>query len=292
MTAYTAGRATAEAFELAEGPVWDARRGRLLWVDILGGAVLEGELHGDGIDVVGRHTFDGMVGAVVPAADGSLVVAGERELVVVRQDGRRERGPALVGPGVVSRTNDAAVGPDGRLLVGTMTLDDTVGAERLLQVTGDDVRVIDDDLGLSNGIGWSPDGAVLYSVDTAARTVWARDYDAETGATGARSRHLLVDGFPDGMCVDSSGALWIALWGAGEVRRFGVDGRPLDVVSTPLAPHTSSVAFAGPDLDLLVVTTAQQHLTPQQLREFPASGALFIARVDATGLPERPYAFT
>lgn len=292
MTHYRARRATTETYELAEGPVWDAPRDRVLWVDILAGAVLTGRLDDGAITVTGSRTFGEPVGAVLPARDGRLAVVGRDRILLAGDDDTIEAGPLVVPAGARSRTNDAAVDPAGRLLVGTHPLDDGTGPERLVQVDVERVRVLDDDLLLSNGLCWSPDGGTLYSVDTLATTVWARSYDVATGATGPRRAHLtsreLVGGMPDGMCADADGMLWIAFWGAGEVRRFDASGAVVDTVSVD-APHTSSVAFAGPDLRTLVITTAREGLDEEQLADAPASGALFTVEVAAQGLPQPEY---
>lgn len=286
MTIYHAHAASTDTFILGEGPVWDAAHNRVLWVDVNRGEVLEGLLADDTVELTARHPFDGMVGAVVPSADGRLLVAGQEELVVVSPSGRRTRGPRIVRAGVRSRANDGATDPAGRFVIGTLALDDREGHESLLRVEDDGrLTVIDDNLSLSNGITWSADGSLLYTVDTIPQVVWVRDYNVHTGAIGARREHLRVmDGFPDGMCMDTAGNLWIAIWGAGEVRRYAPDGTILDTVRVP-APHTSSAAFVGPDRDLLLITTAQKDLTRVQLDEYPDSGRLFTARVDAVGLP-------
>lgn len=297
MSAYRAARATEETFTLAEGPVWDARRDGVLWVDILDGAVLAGRLNDTGlITVVDRWDFDGPVGAVLPTASGGLAVVERDRVVLLSSDGHRTAGPRFVLEGAPSRSNDAAVGPDGRLLIGTHPYGDGAAhsAERLVQVAGDEVRVLDDDLRLSNGLAWSPDGGTLYSIDTLASTVWAREYDPLTGATGDRRIHLgpesMRGGMPDGMCADTEGGLWIAFWGEGAVRRFGADRAETDTVHVP-ATNTSSVAFAGPALDVLVITTAREGLDERQLRDAPASGALFTVCVNARGLPQPAYRF-
>jgi len=97
------------------------------------------------------------------------------------------------------------------------------------------------------------------------------------------------DGSPDGLCVDADGNLWIAIWGAGEVRCYTPGGKRLATVDVP-APHTSSVAFVGPARDTLLITTARDELGAQQLAEFPLSGHLFTARPEVAGLPAAPWA--
>ena len=55
------------------------------------------------------------------------------------------------------------------------------------------------------------------------------------------------------------------------------------------APHTSSVAFVGPARDALLITTARSQLSSVALDAFPLSGHLFIAHVEATGVPVTPW---
>lgn len=284
--------ATTEIFQLAEGPVWDAARRRLLWVDILGGALLEGDLDGDRVEVTGRHRFDGMVGAVAVAGDGTLLVAAQEHLVVLRPDGTRQDGLRIVPAGERRRLNDGGTDPAGRFVVGTLALDEPSEREVLVRVETDGrVTELDGDLTLSNGLAWSADGRRMYSVDTLRGTVFVRNYDAATGAVGERRVHLRLDtdgGLPDGIALDAAGHLWVAVWGAGEVRRYAPDGTLADRLAVP-APHTSSVAFAGDDLRTLVVTTATVGLSDEQRRAHPDSGRLFTVRVDVPGLPVSPW---
>lgn len=285
-THHIARPATADGYFLGEGPVWDAARQRLLWVDIVAGAVHEGRLDtADGtITVTGSRAYGSTVGAVAVAGDGDLVIA-ERH-TVTRVDGATGARTPLVRvlpPDRASRLNDGAVDPAGRFLVGSLAEDDRTGEEVLVRVDGGDYAVLDDDLDLSNGLAWSPDGTRLYSVDTVPGTVWVRDYDPAGGATGPRRTAFSVtDGHPDGMCADADGNLWVAVWGGGRVECRSPTGELLATVEVD-APHTSSAAFAGPDLDVLVITTARQGLSPDDLARHPHSGRLFTARVGAVG---------
>jgi sugar lactone lactonase YvrE len=284
--------ATEEPYALAEGPVWDAPRRRLLWVDILGGVVLEGALDGGRIAVTGQHRFDRMVGTVVAAVDGTLLVAAQEDLVVLRPDGVREHGPRIVPAGEKRRLNDGATDPAGRFLVGTLSLGGPSSRETLVRWDGGRITTLDDDLTLSNGLAWSADGRSMYSVDTLRRTVYVRDYHPDDGAVGERRVHLrLTDGYPDGIAADAEDHLWVAVWGAGEIRRFAPGGELVDRVAVP-APNTSSVAFAGADLDRLVITTATAELTDEQLGAYPDSGHLFTVPVDVPGVPVTPWAAT
>jgi sugar lactone lactonase YvrE len=123
----------------------------------------------------------------------------------------------------------------------------------------------------------------MYSIDTVPGTIWVRDYDAATGATGPRREFLHIEGgYPDGMCVDERGHLWVAIWDGFEVRSFAPDGTASDTVTLP-CPHVSSVAFAGPRLDTLVITTSSRDLDEAGIERYPDAGRLFVADVGVAG---------
>lgn len=281
--------ASDESFDLAEGPVWDPIRERLLWVDIRRGTVLVGELHDDGtISIDDRVQTPGMVGAVAVSQAGDWIIAGERGILIRSVSGQLSEGPAILAADSGRRLNDAKVDPAGRFVVGTLLIDESPNVSSRLVVVQPDGRLddLDSDLTLSNGLAWSPDGSVMYSIDTVPRVLYARDYDVRTGTAG--SRRVLIpfdDGvYPDGMCIDAEGQLWIAIWGGGQVRRYTPEGVLTRTIEIP-APHTSCVAFAGTDLSTMVITTARKDLDYDQLAEFPLSGRLFTLDAGVRGLP-------
>lgn len=281
----TAEQVTEPLYELAEGPVWDAGRERILWVDILQGLVLEGRLSSGSVLVEERHQFDSYVGATAVAADGALVVAEHHRLTRIAPDGSRISGPDLFADHPDDRWNDGVCDGRGRFLVGTASMSGARHSQRLLRTDGDVTTVLDDDLGLANGMAFSPDDSLFYSIDSLPdRRVWVRDYDQESGAVGPRRSALeITDAVPDGLCLDSSGNLWLAAWSQGQVRCYSPAGALLDVIELP-APHTTSLAFVGPELDQLLITTARGELSPAEQEEFPLSGSLFLARPGCTGL--------
>ncbi|MGN9845442.1 SMP-30/gluconolactonase/LRE family protein [Nonomuraea sp. H19] len=287
---FAATPASADVYALGEGPVWDAARQRLLWVDIVAGAVHEGLVAPETgiVTATGRHAFGSTVGAVAVSADGRLIVAEKEILTRLDADGRRTELARVLAPGVRSRLNDGAVDPAGRFLIGSLAQDDRHGEEVLARLDETGLTYLDTDLVLSNGLAWSPAGDRLYSVDTIPGTVWVRDYDPPSGKAGPRREAFTItDGKPDGMCADADGNLWIANWGRGRVECRTPTGHLLAAVETG-APHTSSAAFAGPDLDVLVITTSTLGLAEQDLAAHPDSGRLFTARVGVRGLPS-PY---
>jgi len=283
-SAGTVRLATDVSHYLSEGPVWDGIRDRILWVDIMSGTVHAGRLSPDGtIRAEERYDFPDTAGAVAVAATGELVVAGRHRLYFRSVDGAVRAGPELIA-GQDRRFNDGKPDPRGRFVVGTLG---PGGGELLMRVDGDRVSVLDDDLTLSNGLAWSTDGSRFYSIDTWSKRIHVREYDATTGATGRRELFAEFEhGSPDGMTTDAEDHLWVAMWGEGCVLRISPGGRIVARVDVP-APHTTCAQFAGPDLDTLVITTATEHLSAEQLRANPLSGRLFTVRPGVRGNP--PY---
>ncbi|MFF1571394.1 SMP-30/gluconolactonase/LRE family protein [Leifsonia sp. NPDC058292] len=280
--------ATTDSYLLGEGPLWDPIRSRLIWVDIREGCVYSGVLDPGGtIEVSERFELNQSVGAVSVSNLGDWIIAGHERIYFRSLDGTLVDGDRILEENSGRRLNDGKADPAGRYLVGTLSLTGPSRTESLVSIDFDgSLRVIDDDLTLSNGLAWSADGHTLYSVDTERQTVYARPYDIESGDVGPRHTFLTIgDGYPDGMTIDAEGHLWIAIWGAGEVRRFSPQGQLVDTVAVP-APHTSSVAFAGPELDTLVITTARQDLTAAQLQAYPLSGHIFTSRPRVSGLSQ------
>lgn len=265
---WQAAAAGPEEYALAEGPVWDGPRNRLLWVEIEAGKVHAGRLEPGRVVPTQSWTVDRTVSAVAVGHDGELLVAGTETLHVLGTDGTVTPGPRILPAGSGRRLNDGHCDPDGVFLVGSMRLDEGPGAETLVRVGPDrSVTVIDDGLSLSNGLGWSPDGSRFYSTDTIPKVIYERS------PGGPRREFLRPDAAPDGMCVDAHGNLWVAMYGAGEVRRYAPDGTLTGVLEVGV-PQVTCPAFVGPGLDRLLVTTRHQ---------------LFLADVGATGLPVTPW---
>ncbi|MEU6472088.1 SMP-30/gluconolactonase/LRE family protein [Streptomyces massasporeus] len=268
--------------ELGEGPTWDAATGRLLWIDILGS-----RLH-TYAPATGRRAVrrtEQHIGAVKPRAGGGLVLNLRDGIGLLDPDGGFRWLHHEPVPG--RRANDAAVAPDGTLWTGTMRYDEAPGGGTLSRVTGDgSVDVVLDDVAVSNGTGWSPDGRLMYYVDSPTRRVDVFDH-ADGRITGRRTLAEIEEGagFPDGLTVDAEGCVWVALWQGSAVRRYTPDGALDRVIELPV-PLVTACAFGGADLSDLYITTARVGLT-----EPPAlAGSLFVVPGAGKGLAHPPFA--
>jgi sugar lactone lactonase YvrE len=279
--------------ELGEGPVWDADRGVLWWVDILGGAV---------------HRFDPAAGSDrafdLGQPVGALTIRRNRRLILFARDTIFDFDPDTFGlhrlldfePEMPPRRcNDARADPSGRVWFGRLALDQTQGMGSLRTLAADMTATVAlDGLSIPNGLDWSPDGRTMYFVDSRTRLVRAFDFDVETGSI-SRGRDFFRVGadpgvtagaVPDGLTVDEEGCVWLAVWGGGCVLRIDPDGRLRARIDLPVS-QVSSCAFGGPDLEDLYVTSAREGYTDADLARDPLAGALFRVRPGVRGLTAR-----
>lgn len=277
--------------ELGEGPVWDAARKRLLFVDIMRGHVHEFDPASGSDRVVAAAQ---PVGAVAPTERGDWIVAA--------RDGFYRLDPVtaaltLVAPieadDPTTRMNDGYVDARGRFWAGTMstTSAGARGSLYRLDPDGEVTRVLSG-VTISNGIDWSPDGQVMYYADTGIGRVDAFDFDESTGAIRGRRPFLAVtgaDGSPDGLIVDAEGSVWIAFWNGSAVRRYRADGT-LDVTVDLPVSRVTKCAFGGPELADLYITTASIGLDAAGRAAEPAAGGLFHVRPGVQGRPATRFA--
>jgi sugar lactone lactonase YvrE len=182
--------------------------------------------------------------------------------------------------------NEGGCDPGGRFLCGTMAYDQHPGAGSLYRLDADrSVTVVLEGVTISNGLEWSPDGALAYYVDTPTREISVFDSDS-AGGLHDRRPFASVDAMPDGLTVDADGGVWVALYDGRAVQHFGPDGAPGARVDVPEG-RVTACTFGGADLDRLFITTSREGLAPG---EEPYAGSLYVADVGARGLPVREYA--
>ena len=274
---------------LGEGPRWDAVRGRLLWVDIERRQVHVFD------PVTGEDSYaevDDRVGAAVPTVGDAVLVALAHRLALLQPDGSLEELVPIPHGRQDMRLNDGACDPAGRFWVGSMALDLERAAAVLFRYEKGALERVLDGITLSNGIGWSPDGRLMYYVDSLAYGVDVFDFDADSGELRGRRPFVVLprgSGVPDGLAVDEDGCLWLALYGRGRVHRYRPDGS-LDGKLTLPVTNVTSCGFGGADGRSLFVTTATQELAPDALARQPLAGSLFVGDVGVSGPPAHPFA--
>ena len=267
-----------------EGPVWSERWGGLRWVDMLAGDVLA--LATDG--AIDRRHVGNVAAAIRPRRQDGAVIGVERGFALEDADGTLTHLGDLWADDQV-RMNEGGCDPDGRFYCGSMAYDQRPGGGALYRLDPDgSVRAVLENVTISNGLEWSPDGSRAYYNDTPTHRTDAFDYDVEFGLTGRRP---FVDlsaeaKLPDGLTVDEEGGVWVALYEGSAVRRYTPDGVLDEVIEVP-AKKVTACTFGGPNLDVLFITTSREGL---ETGEDPLAGSLFRAEVGVAGLPVREFA--
>ena len=278
---------------LGEGLCWSPSAQALWWVDIL-----EHRLYRDAL--AGAHdawSFDETISAVAERANGAgLAVTLRRGLALFDPASRaleRLDEPEREREG--NRFNDGKCDAQGRFWGGTMdfAVREATGALYRFDAAGRAERAIDLGWIVTNGPTWSQDGRTMLVNDTVHRRIVAYAFDPATGAVGASREWLALapaDGHPDGMTTDAAGRIWIAHWGGACVTCHDpVTAAELARIALP-TDHITNVAFGGPDMTTLFISSARFELTDAQLAAQPLAGALFAVETDALGLPANLFA--
>jgi sugar lactone lactonase YvrE len=270
-----------------EGPVWHPDEKRLYWVDIPAGNLYR-------YDPSTRHHelyfHSKPIGGCTVQADGSLLLFMADCTVAVLRKGKIIRTiidevPAEREAG--ARFNDIIADPRGGVFCGTMATPTRRGHLYYLAPDGTLTELLND-VGVSNGMGFTPDRTQMYYTDTRAGSIYLFDYDQSTGAISNQRVFVTVprtpgEGNPDGMTVDADGYIWSARWGGRCLVRYAPDGKEVQKVFFP-ADKVSCVTFGGEDYTDMYVTTANP--SGDKSKEGIGAGALFRINLGIKGVPE------
>ena len=282
-----------------ESPVWCERTSRLYWVDVQQPAL---------------HRLDPETGLdeswIMPAWIGCMALGGgtaEGSVLVGLRTGAYRFGLAdgalhLVAPAPYDPRrfflNDGKCDRQGRFWVGPMrhALLPLVGEPGAMEgplwrLEGDRLVAKGKQASLSNGLAWSPDGCTMYHSHTVTGEINAWDYDPATGDMARGRLFARVDGppGPDGAEVDSEGCYWSAINGQGRLLRFDPDGRIEREIRVPFK-YPTMVAFGGPDLRTVFVTSGRWAIADKDAADHPLDGGIFAFEAPAPGLPTSRWA--
>jgi xylono-1,5-lactonase len=272
---------------LGEGPCWVVREQAIYWVDINRPTIFRwNEREG-----VRKIPIDKPICSIAPKASGGFIGADHDGLIAIDADFNITSIFKPVANVPTNRFNDGKVDRAGRFWAGTMDHRERASSGSLYRLDVDSkCSRIDTGYRVTNGPAFSPDGMTLYHTDSAIQRVYAFALDRNGEATGRRVflQFQHVDGYPDGMTVDSEGCLWIAFWDGWCIRRFSPEGELLLEIAVPVQRPTS-VAFGGADMATLFITSAARDLTSEDLRDQPTAGGLFAHRPGIIGVAEVPF---
>ncbi len=274
---------------LGECPLWSPAEEVLYWVDIDGRAVHRYD-PASGADEV-RTTSSRPGSLALTATPGRLLMATEHRLGwFTWDDASFSPWLDLEPPGTGNRLNDGRCDRTGRFWVGSMweAPADNKFTGMLHRIDASGATTVREEIGVTNGLAFSPSGETMYFADTLYDTIWAYDYDQTTGRP--HNERVFSDfgdlpGRPDGAAVDADGCYWTACVHGGAVARLTPTGVVDRIIPVP-ASRPTMPAFGGPDLTTLYVTTIGGGGSRPGLDLDPADGGLLAIDPGVSGLPE------
>jgi sugar lactone lactonase YvrE len=245
---------------LLEGPVWDSTNKLIYCVSIEQGIIYQIDPFSGKIQSYLTH---GSVGCVALTKEGNLISAEKEGIFIINPETKQKIYLTQFESDINLRYNDGRFDPVGRFLVGTKSENDYFSEKevvkgKLFSFINGNHKVLLDNLLISNGIGFSHNGKKMYFIDTPTKKVSQYLYDIDTGEIEFEKHIIDIDGngWPDGMCVDLDGNIWVAEWEGGRVRKWDVNtGDVLDEIILP-CPRVTSCCLGGEKLNELYITTA------------------------------------
>ncbi|MFC5476549.1 SMP-30/gluconolactonase/LRE family protein [Paraherbaspirillum soli] len=281
--------------QLGECPLWHSVEAALYWVDISAmqvhrlrpsdGAHAMWQLPAEP-GCIGRHAAGGLIVAMRTGMVHLNTVSGELSAIA--------DAPYDIAS---TRFNDGRCDAAGRFWAGTIYEPRDQPLGRLYTVEQNVVREAGNPVTVSNGLGFSGDGRTLYHSDTTAHRISTYEFDLATGKIGAGRvlKQFSMDksdpnygGRPDGAAVDSEDAYWCAMYEGGRILRLAPSGEILREIILPVRCPTM-IAFGGPDLRTLYITTVREKRAPIELEKYPLSGCILSLRVEVPGRIEPAY---
>ncbi|MGY4385061.1 sugar lactone lactonase YvrE [Pedobacter sp. UYP24] len=277
---------------LGESPFWHAGRKSIFWVDIEANLLQEVTLS---TKKVVQWDLGRRVSLIVEGKENELILGTQGGLMSFSLNSQLTTMLLPLEEDLADRRcNDGHCDNKGRLFVGVMDIHCADGCGSLYRIDGDlSVTKMLSDLTIPNGLVWSADYTRMYFTDTLTRIVKSFDYNIAEGTIVNGQVAITIPeemGLPDGITIDEEGMLWIALYGGAAISRWNPKtGILLKTINIP-ALHVTNCCFVGENLDQLVVTTASENLSPDQLQQYPQSGNLFnIKNPGVKGI--KPFAF-
>jgi DNA-binding IclR family transcriptional regulator/sugar lactone lactonase YvrE len=241
-------------------PCWSARDGRLYWADRLAPAIYLLDEAGEPRLIAKTREPISAIG-VAPEGGLDVVCEGWFHLEPGAGDVRAVRA-------LSQRLSAIRAGEDGVRWAAS------VGVDR------SEIGVLDSEGGLQvrwsvsaeiNDLAVNSVGGPIYGVDGKRGLVY--EFDPSRSAPHILARIARASGEPRALALDPDGRLWVALWDGWSVARIDENGEIDRVLALPV-PRPTGLAFAGPGLNSLYVTSARLGLARDVLENAPSSGCL------------------
>jgi gluconolactonase len=248
-------RLAAEGYQFTEGPATD-KSGNVFFVDVPVSKIFKLDLARGSVSLFAENT--GRASGLKFAPDGRLLACQNGARAIVSYDDKGT--PTTICDDL--DVNDLVVTREGHIYVADPR------NHRVWHVDPrGNKRIADEGIERPNGIALWPDQRTLVVADSAGEYLWnfrigddhsfehKQAYSILQLTTAAVFVNQKRSG-ADGITVDAAGRVYVA--SAAGLQVFDTQGRLSGVIAKPQETALSNVTFAGPQLDLLVVTAADK----------------------------------
>ncbi|MGB4595013.1 MAG: SMP-30/gluconolactonase/LRE family protein [Anaerolineaceae bacterium] len=274
--------------ELGESPLWNIEQQTLYWLDIE-----RGQLHTYHPATQDYQTFElgKQAGSIAFTKTDELLVATTNGLAFWNKNtGLTENVIDFFSTTDPRMMNDGKVDPTGNFWVGSKG---PKKASFLYRVTPNLItELMLDEITISNGMDWTSDTGYFFYADSGVESVYQFKYDRSLALIGDVVLFYTDNqGTPDGLTIDSQGNIWIAIWDGWQIVGLRPSGEQFCKIQLPVSRPTS-VAFGGPDLKTLFITSARTGLSAEALEREPLAGSLFSVLLKTPGRPSNKFGYS
>lgn len=268
---------------LGEGPLYNSNENSLYWTDIKDNKLYK-------YDLLSKQIKSYYFGKPI----GSFAFTDDNKIISTTNDGFEyldlvnEKTIYIIDPEDKipnNRFNDGKCDSYGRYFAGTMDNNEKEINGSLYCYNGEKIEKKEENLFISNGLGWNSNSTKFYLTDSPKRIIYVYDYNLETAGLSNRKIFAKIDekdGYPDGLCIDEEDYIWSAHWNGWKITRYKPNGSIDSIYQLPV-PKVTSCNFGGEDMKTLFITTASVDLTEEELKNAPLSGNVFFLKTEVKG---------
>jgi len=241
---------------IGEGPIWNETEKRLYYTNGMGGEICMLNVHTGELEV---RTVKTGVAAFAFTKENQLIVSRHDGVFVLNKDDTTEE-LYDTSKNQIRFANDIKVGLDGRIYVGTQSgkragVSECIDGKLYSIDKNGKVRILLENLSLSNGLEWSMDEKYFYHTDSDTNTINEYVFDKVNGDIVFTGKMIRVKGV-DGFTVDRNNDIYAACWGQGHIAVIDTDEFKIKSYIDVPASISASCSFAGDNMDILAITTA------------------------------------
>ena len=271
---------------IGEGPIWNEKEEKLYFTNGMEKEICILDILTETIQV--RKTKTGCA-AICFDTKNRMIVSCEDGVFYLYEDGSMT--PLYdINRFDLRYANDMKAGPDGRIYVGTQSrkrlgISDKLDGKLFSIDNKGNVRILLEDISLSNGMDWSVDENFFYHTDSDTNIICEYMFDKETGSIQSTGRKIKIQGV-DGFTINENNDIYAACWGQGHIAVIDTYKMKLKRVIDIPVQIPASCAFAGKQMEYLAITTAYYGMETKTEKD----GGTFLVKNNIKG--RKPYLFT